>query len=412
MNRKNEIPGSGNRRQTADFKIELLVIFALLVSLGFPGNFAVIYGKHIGTIIEYAAFVIELLVMLLSSGSNWLDVRIVNLDKKYFMLYVFVAVVFVESMLVSRYPSEQFITCARLFVTLLFAIWLQEQFTFERMIELLCFAQMIFLIFVAAFIVLHPGEAFESGTTYTHALRGLYSTKNNFAYEVSFGILIMISLIRLKKKRMEDCRVWWFCLIVQLGFLAACQATGAVICVMSALVPLCFSEKVRLPLAWGYIAVNIAFLFAVLTLMPSFEWIFEAMGKDATLTGRIPLWNQIILVMMGHNTLTGFGYGMFWRDSKAVALVHSGFDENSFLGTMTTGAHNALLELWLNIGLIGIAAYFAALLYSMRNIEEIPRERYLFSSIILTYLMMNGLVERTLSGNYDYRILSLNYSRL
>lgn len=38
---------NGNARQT-DFKIELLVIFAILISLGFPGNFTEIYGEWMG----------------------------------------------------------------------------------------------------------------------------------------------------------------------------------------------------------------------------------------------------------------------------------------------------------------------------------------------------------------------------
>lgn len=407
MNRKNKSPDLSGNKKTADFKIELLVIFALLVSLGFPGNFTEIYGDNFGTAMEYTAFIIELLAMFLSSGNSWIDVQIIDLDKKYSMLYLFVGIVFIESMLVTRDSSEQFITCARLLVTLLFAIWLQKQFIFEHMLGLICIAQAVFVMAALVFMVRYPGKAFESGATYTHALRGIYSTKNGFAYELVFGILVMLCLIYLKRKHMENCRLWIGMLIVQMGLLLACQATGALICTFVALVPFVLVKKARIPLAWGYISFNIVFLFAVLTLMPAFEWLFEALGKDATLTGRIPLWNQIIAVMMDHNTFTGYGYGMFWRDPKAVALIHAGFNENSFMGTMTTGAHNVLLELWLNIGLIGIALFFAALLYSMRNIEKLKEEQYLFSAGVLTSLLLNGLVERCLGGNYDYKIFGM-----
>lgn len=43
-----------------DLKIELLVIFAVLISLGFPGNFTEIYGDRVGVLMEYAAFLIEI----------------------------------------------------------------------------------------------------------------------------------------------------------------------------------------------------------------------------------------------------------------------------------------------------------------------------------------------------------------
>ena len=82
-------------------------------------------------IMEYAAFFIEILVMLFSSGDTWLDIRVINLERRYSVLYIFAIVLYLVSMLVTRYPSLQAITCTRLCVTLLFAIWLQEQFSFE-----------------------------------------------------------------------------------------------------------------------------------------------------------------------------------------------------------------------------------------------------------------------------------------
>ena len=405
--RKQDMTAFNENEKQKDLEIELLVIFAVLISLGFPGNFTEIYGDRVGVVMEYAAFLIEIAAMLLSSGKSWLDIHIVNLDRKYAALYLFVAVIFAESMAVTGYPSLQIITCARLVVTLLFAIWLQEQFRFERLIELVGLAQMVFVIFVLFFMLRYPGEAFESGSTYIDALRGLYPTKNSFATELVFGILVMAFLVYEKRKRWERYFIWTFFLTVQFVLLLMCQATGALFCLILVFSLFFVLSDRRVPIGWIYIAGNIIFLFTALTMMPAFEWFFEAIGKDATLTGRIPLWNQIIVVMLAHNTFTGFGYGMFWRDPKAVALIHAGFDENTFLGTMTTGAHNMLLEFWLNSGLIGITAFFAALLYSMRSIQTIAHEKYIFFSMIMGYLMINGFTERCLGGNYDYKMLVL-----
>lgn len=391
----------------SDFKIELLVVFAILISLGFPGSFTKVYGDSLGTIMEYGAFFVEILAMLLSSGKSWLDIRILNMSKRYTVLYLFMAAIFVQSMLVSRYPSEQFISCARLFVTLLFAIWLQEQFEFMRMVELIGFAQALFILFCVIFIVRYPGYAYESGSTFTHALKGLYFTKNSFASELSFGILIVAFMIREKIKQRKDFKGWMAVLGIQIVFILMCQATGPVFCTVLALIPLFFPKHIRLPLGVGYVTCNVFFLFGTLALMPYFEWFFEAIGKDATLTGRIPLWNRIIDVMMGHQTLTGYGYAMFWRDPKAYRMIQQGFSKWSSLAQITTGAHNVLMEFWLNIGLIGIACFFLMILYSMRHIEEISENRYYFSSIILVYLMMNGLTERCLGGTYEYKMLVL-----
>jgi len=390
-----------------DFKIELLVIFAVLISLGFPGSFTKIYGDTLGTVMEYGAFFIEIFAILFSSGDSWLDIRIINLDKRYIMLYLFVAAIFLESMMVSRYPADQFVSCARLCVTVFFAIWLQTYFEFTQMVELIGIAQALFIIFCGIFILLYPGEAYESGTTFTNALKGLYFTKNSFASELSFGILIVSFVIREKRKKREGFKGWILLQGVQIVFILMCQATGPVFCTLLALLPLLLSDRIRLPLGLGYITGNLFFLFGTLSLMPYFEWFFDAIGKDATLTGRIPLWNRVIEVMMGNHTLTGYGYAMFWRDPRAYGLIQSGFSKWSSLASITTGTHNVLLELWINIGLIGIACFFLMIVYSMRRIQEVAAEKYYFTSIIVVYLMVNGFTERCLGGTYDYKTLVL-----
>lgn len=395
------------KERQKEFKIELLVVFAILISLGFPGNFTEIYGEKLGTMMEYGAFFIEIFAMLLSSGDNWLDIRIVNLDKRYVMLYLFAAVIFVESMLATRYPSLQFITCTRLSVTLLFAVWLQEYFEFARAVELFGIAQALFVLFCVVFIMAYPNYAYEDSDSFTHALRGLYWTKNSFATELAFGILIVLFIIREKRKSKEGFLGWLAILGIQIILILMCQATGALFCILVALVPLLLSDHIRLPLGVGYIAGNILFLFGTLTLMPHFEWFFEAIGKDATLTGRIPLWNRIIEVMMGNRTFMGFGYGMFWRDPKAYGLIQSGYTDGSFMAGVTTGAHNVILELWLNIGLIGIACFFLAILYSMRHVQKITGKKYYFISTMVVYLMVNGLTERCFGGSYEYKLLLL-----
>lgn len=397
--------GSEYHGMKNNFRTELFVIFVILVSLGFPGNYEEIYGERLGTIMEYSAFLVEIIAMLLSSGENWLDIQLINLDRKYTALYVFGAVIFAESMLVTHYRGLQFITCTRLIVMIFFVIWLVEQFEFERLIELFCIAQVIFIILTLLFTVQHPDYAFSSGSTFIDAFKGLFAAKNTNASELSFGVIITAFLIRQKNRKSERCFWWSIILLVQILLLILCQATGPLLYTIFIMAMFLIPKHIRLPLGWGFISCSVLFLFSMLSLMPAFEWIFELLGKDATLTGRIPLWNQIITVMMDHNTFTGFGYGMFWRDPEAYSLVHAAFDSNSFLGTMTTGAHNALLEYWVNSGIIGIGALFGTILYSTGNMHEIPESKYTFCSLIFVYLMLNGFMERW--GYWDIRNMSL-----
>ena len=91
---------------------------------------------------------------------------------------------------------------------------------------------------------------------------------------------------------------------------------------------------------------------------------------------------------------------------QAVALLHTAFRSNSFMGTMTTGAHNVLLEYWLNVGLFGLASYFIALLASFRQMRKLERQNYIFCAAYMLWFMVMGWTERSMS-TYEYQMVFL-----
>jgi len=87
-------------------------------------------------------------------------------------------------------------------------------------------------------------------------------------------------------------------------------------------------------------------------------------------------------------------------------MVHQAFSRNSFMGSMTTGAHNVLLELWMNVGLFGVAAYFTAMIISTIGAEWMEWTGYLFSAAYILWFMVFGWTERSMS-TYEYQTLFL-----
>ena len=85
-------------------------------------------------------------------------------------------------------------------------------------------------------------------------------------------------------------------------------------------------------------------------------------------------------------------------------MVHQAFSRNSFMGSMTTGAHNVLLELWMNVGLFGVAAYFTAMIISTIGAERMEWTGYLFSAAYILWFMVFGWTERSMS-TYEYQTL-------
>ncbi len=79
--------------------------------------------------------------------------------------------------------------------------------------------------------------------------------------------------------------------------------------------------------------------------------ILGTIGKDATLTGRTDMWPYII-DMIAKEPWLGYGYSAFWQDwnSPGAAVWYAA-------RWTPPNAHNGLLDLWLDLGLVGVLAF-------------------------------------------------------
>lgn len=409
MNRTSMNRARRDQAYNAAIMQEVVAVFVLLISLGFPGNYTEIIGETAGKMLEYIAFILEIGNMLLFNASDWKDIQLIYIPKKYLSIYIYAFIIFGVSMVATSFPKEQFITCVRITVTTVYAIWLQDRYSTEYLEELICISLTAFIMFTLLLMVIRPDLVSESGSTFTDAFRGLHSTKNTCGTELAFGILMSILMIQHGMRRRRKLMRWCVLCLIQIVLLIMCQATGPVICLLISLFPIFTAKHFRLPLGLMYVTANIVFLFCALTILPLFSDFLEYIGKDATLTGRVPMWRKLIELMMQNKTMTGYGYGMFWRDPIAMANFHSGFSKtrDNFLATMTSGAHNAIIETWVNTGLIGVGSFFFLLLFAFSRVDEMTLEKYRLASTCMVFLMMNGLTERCLGGNYDYKMMIL-----
>jgi exopolysaccharide production protein ExoQ len=90
----------------------------------------------------------------------------------------------------------------------------------------------------------------------------------------------------------------------------------------------------------------------VMWVIANTSTIVEFLGRDMTLTGRIPLW--IICGFLGlHRPWFGYGFNGFWRgyDGPSAAVW-------KIVGWAPPNAHNGFLDIWLSLGLVGLALFF------------------------------------------------------
>ncbi|MDO5435326.1 MAG: O-antigen ligase family protein [Clostridia bacterium] len=390
------------------------VVFILLNSFGFPGNLTLVFGDALGTLIEYGAFLLMIAIMLLTSADNIADILVLDLKAKYTPVYLFTAVLFCTSMIITRFSGTELITCVRLTVTVLFALWACEYFSLQEMLRLVYITQIIFIAFNLLFVTVFRSYVYRESAGYANDFVGLFSAKNGIGSELAFGIMMQLLLGREYRFAQERVSLSFvIVLTVQILLLALTHNWSSFICLAVPVIWLILYDRrggaVRLPLGWIYIIGSIGFIIVALTVIPIFTPLFEAIGKDATLTGRIPLWRQALKVLRGKYLLTGYGYGMFWRNPSAVKLLHSGFDEYSFMAQQMSGAHNVLIEMLLNSGILGIGAFFAAMIACMKRPRELEEKNYVFCACFVLLFMIYGFTERSF-GTHEFLTLFLFYT--
>lgn len=121
------------------------------------------------------------------------------------------------------------------------------------------------------------------------------------------------------------------------------------------------------------------------------DMFFAATGREQTFTQRVPLWQELER-LGGEHALRGQGYGNFW-------VVHMAQMWETFQWQPTNG-HNGYLDVFLDLGLIGLALILALIVStyrkSLRALEtgaKIAQLKYIF----LIMILFHNLTETTLA---------------
>jgi O-antigen ligase len=83
------------------------------------------------------------------------------------------------------------------------------------------------------------------------------------------------------------------------------------------------------------------------------EYIFGLLGRSATMTGRIPLWHDLLLNVYTKKPVIGYGYGALWmqQDFRHFMQLRHGWKYEVFF------ADNGFLDILLNTGALGLIIF-------------------------------------------------------
>lgn len=386
-----------------------LTIFVLLVFLGFPGTLSKIIGKGPAKMIEYASWGVQFMLVMLASGDDVWNIKLLNLQPSYRIIYLYFVYCSASSMLVVEDRKAVLITLIHLLLTIMFALWLIEAYEPVELMEVFYGAQFLMVAILLVCSVIFPNIVFYNYQG-SRTMRGLFATKNEFGTALALGILVQCILLRSRREKGENISLLFIgVMVVQFGMILLSKNMGAILITVGFIAYMLYygmsENKRRLPLGLLFVAGSIGFLFFAMTILQALSPLLESLGKDASLTGRVPLWEQCITVITQTHTLTGFGYEMFWYIPSAVDLFHSGFAENSWAATSSASSHNMMMELLLNTGFIGIALLILMFVRADRGIKYMDENQYLFCSSYTVMFTIRGFTERQSASGLVYVML-------
>lgn len=249
-------------------------------------------------------------------------------------------------------PSATVRRLVALTFTCLGGVALAARFRWSTLAEVVATAFAVLAVLSLLIALLKPEWGLMS-RNFPGAWRGLWLEKNNLGGNMTVGFAFCVAAAILAPQR----RMMW------VGFAALCVALVAASTSKTSLVVLAltigcmgFIWLVRkgpaAGVAGGWLGLVGVMLIAAIWLFAA-DAVFDFLGKDATLTGRTEIWEGINRVMVGHEW-TGYGYGSVWDDASSFTplswITH-------YAGFRANHAHNGWMEIWLNIGVIGVVAF-------------------------------------------------------
>ncbi len=296
----------------------------------------------------------------------------------------------------STNPGETLAQSRALFFSTAFGIYLATRYTLKEQMRLMVwlFGIYVLLCFIVPLVLPSYGMAMNTGGL---SWQGISGHKNNLsaAMGVAAMLFLDLALYGYKYRRV-------FSLGAGISFLVLVLSKGkgglAVFMGLLPLLPLykIAKQEYRLRTFFGIFAFVISVVLIVGTLI-NLEFItVELLGKDVTLTGRVPLWNYLIQRGMEKPWL-GYGYGAFWHDPQEILQIALNVPWMSTIadGSVTAHAHNAYIDLFLQLGWVGLSLVilsFVTLLFRVVLLLGLTKQiEYFWMLQLLLYMAIGNL---------------------
>ena len=393
----------------------LFVVLVLLLSS--TATFAVFQGTEAdpaqGSSTIQAIWLMVYAITFTFIALRWrLLFRIFARNKLLLLLVMLV----LASVLWSAAPEVTLRRSIALLGTTLFGAYLSARYTLGGQIRLLAWALGIAAVLSLLCALALPSYGISSDPLTPGDWQGVFDHKNALGSSMALGAMVSL-LLATSARRLR----WlaWACFVLSLALLLLSNSVTAMVVFSTLLILLPLYRALR----WRYTLAVPALIFAIVLVgavvvfsVSNWGVVLNALGRDVTLTGRTQLWD-VVLDMIRERPWLGYGFSAFWLGSE-------GPSAQLWLATGQEyeHAHNSFLDLWLQLGLVGVAVFSLGFVLAFSRtvawIRQTKSNEGLWPLLFLTFVPLYSLTESgilvqnsTLWIMYVATVLSTSFTR-
>jgi exopolysaccharide production protein ExoQ len=160
-------------------------------------------------------------------------------------------------------------------------------------------------------------------------------------------------------------------------------------------------HSIAIPAASLFVCIAIA---GGVWLAENADAVLASFGSDSSLTGRDRIWDAV-MTMIGERPWLGYGFAAFWRGVEGPSA-----EVWAAVGTTPPHAHNGLLDVWLQLGFVGVAAAVLFVATTCWRSARLARREWSFQHVLplllVAFIVFFNFSETTFaSGNSLYWLL-------
>ncbi|MGZ9166502.1 MAG: O-antigen ligase family protein, partial [Anaerolineales bacterium] len=283
-----------------------------------------------------------------------------------------------------------------LFFSTIAGSYIAVRYGFRGVLDLLSWVGAIFSILSILVVINYPVVGMMYTEYFLGSWVGIFWHRNHAGNIFAFFSMVFLFRLLLDKQLARNHKVLMalFYMLSAMMVFGSRSATGIIVFLflhfalwLTALW-LRFHERMK---AWHYYASTAILLAGFLTFITNTAFFFGLLGRSATMTGRVPLWQDLFNNFYLQEPFFGYGYGAFWmlKIHRKVLQISQGW------GTQVYFADNGFFDLLINTGAVGLLLFLCVYIpLGIRSFRQGIRSRswiYFFPFLTFLYIFIGNL---------------------